>query len=372
MKLLLVNGVNAWVRSVSTIHKYVAAGRALGHEVAVYGEPNPELASLPFTTDLNGVDCALFVIQVPSDFPDMPHLARLLDGIPRERRVLADLWGRFNETVRIDHDFNHLEKFEGHLGWEWVEAFQAVSDRITQPTLAPLRRDVRSFLFHGYDSGSVAKNYETADAAAAAWRAAGPNEKPYGLMYVGSNWQRWQEVARFLEQYGPARGEVGQACLVGWDWDKRPDSAVEQGILGIDTDPSLLARFDVEVRHGVQFHEITTLLGKARFAPVFHRPLFRHLGLVTVRTFETFYADSIPVLMLPRDLVQSVYGRAALTLVPGDDVGSHLRDALKRPEFYWDAVLRTRAHLAQHQAYVSRFEELGRLLVEPARSGAAR
>ncbi len=75
--------------------------------------------------------------------------------------------------------------------------------------------------------------------------------------------------------------------------------------MGIDTDPALLARLDVEVRDGVRFDEVVGLLGKARFAPVFHRPLFRHLGFVTNRTFETFYADTLPVLMLPRDFVKA-------------------------------------------------------------------
>ena len=100
------------------------------------------------------------------------------------------------------------------------------------------------------------------------------------------------------------------------------------GIMGIDTDPALLARLGVEVRDGVRFDEVVGLLGKARFAPVFHRPLFRHLGFVTNRTFETFYADTLPVLMLPRDFVAAIYGEAALTLVPGDDVAAHLDDAL--------------------------------------------
>ena len=72
MKLLLVTAVDPWTRSVSTVHRWVEAGRALGHEVAVYGERHPELPGLPFTTDLSGVDLALFVVQVPTDFPDMP------------------------------------------------------------------------------------------------------------------------------------------------------------------------------------------------------------------------------------------------------------------------------------------------------------
>ena len=368
MKLLLVTWADPWVRSISTVHRWVAAGRALGHEVAVYGNPHPELPSLPFTTDLRGVDLGVFIIQVPSDFPEMPNLARVLDGIPVEKRVAVDLWGRFNDTVRTDHDFNHLEKLDGHMGWEWEDAIRAISSTIVQPTLAPLRSSVRSFLFHGYDPGSVAKPYKSAREAAVAWA-----EKPFGAMYVGSNWQRWDQVRRFLEGYGPVREEIGRPCLVGWDWDQRPEWAVQKGIAGVDTDPAFLAELGVELRAGVRFDGVTGLLGTARFAPVFHRPLFRHLGFVTNRTFETFYADTLPVLMLPPDFVTAIYGPAALALVPPrDDVGAHLTDALKRPEKYWDAVLQTRSHLARYHSYGQRFKELDRLVQDGARSGGSR
>ena len=372
MKLLLVISVDPWTRSVSTVHKYVATGRALGHQVAVYGPANPELPGIPFTTELSGVDLALFVVQVPTDFPDMPLLARLLDGIPPERRAVVDLWGRFNDTIRVEHDFNHLEKLDGHLGWEWEDAIGAVSGTILQPTLAPLRPNVRPFLFHGYDPGAVVRPYKSAREAAAAWHAAGASEKPYGIAYVGSNWQRWEQVRRFLEGYGPVRREVGRVCLTGWDWGKRPDWAAQKGITGIDTDPALLAELDVECRDGVRFDGVVGLIGKARFAPVFHRPLFRHLGLVTTRTFETFYADSLPVLMLPRDFVAAVYGAEAVKLVPGDDLAGHLTDALNRPEPYWDAVLQTRSHLARHHSYAQRFRELGALVADRMPPGAAR
>ncbi len=362
MKLLLVLSVDPWTRSVSTVHQYVEAGRRLGHDIFVFGEPNPELPALPFTTDVRGVDLALFVIQVPMDFPDMPHLARLLDGVPRERRLLVDLWGRYNETIRLEHDFNHLEKLDGHLGWEWEQTFEAVSETILQPTTAPLRDNVRPFLFHGFDPGCVVRGYTSAREAAARWRANRPAERPYGIMYVGSNWQRWEQVRHFLEQYAKVRGVVGKTCLVGWDWAERPQWAKDKGIRGIDTDPDFLAELGVETRHGVRFDEVVALLGQARFAPIFHRPLFRHLGLVTVRTFETFYADSLPVLMLPRDFVQATYGEAALTLVPGDDIASHLIDALERPEIYWEAVLQTRSYLSRHHSYAQRLQELSGLL----------
>lgn len=356
MKLLLVTSVDPWTRSVSTIHKWMQAAPAAGHELALYGEPNPELPWLRTTTDLRGVDAAVFVIQVPSDFSEMPYLARVLDGISVEKRLVVDLWGRFNDTIRVEHDFNHLEKLDGHAGWEWQDAIRSVGGTILQPTLAPLRSEVRPFLFHGFDPGSVAAPHRTGREAAEAWRS-----KPYGAMYVGSNWHRWHQVRQFLEGYGPVRGKVGPACLTGWDWNARPEWAVQKGINGVATDPAFLAELDVEFRDGVRFDEVVGLLGQARFAPVIHRPLFKHLGFVTNRTFETFYADTLPVLMLPREFVSTLYGPAALTLVPGDNVSAFLTDAMQRPEHYWDAVLQTRQHLASQHSYAHRLRQLAEI-----------
>ena len=367
MKVLLVTWVDPWTRNVATIHKWVEAGRTLGHEVVIFGPPNADLPKLTFTTDLANVDIALLVAQLQPDFPDMPYLARFLDGIPRERRMVLDMWARYDETVRVEHDFNHLEKFDGHLGLEWHDAFRAVSSTVLQPTLAPRRPDVQSFLFHGFDAGSVAAPYTSAREAAVAWM-----QKAYGLMYAGSNWQRWDQVRSVLQAHAPLCAKLGPACLIGWDWRTRPEWAVKNGIMGIDTDPDLLARLKVEVRDGVRFDAIVDLLGQARFAPVLHRPLFRHLGFVTNRTFESFYADTIPVLMLPRDFVSSIYGAAALRLVPGDDLAAHLIEVMRAPEPYWEAVIQTRAHLAEHHSYARRFEQLGKLAAVHSARGAVR
>jgi hypothetical protein len=364
MKLLLVTSCDPWTRSVSTIHHYVAAGRALGHEVALFGPPNPDLPALPYTTDLDGIDLALFVIQVPGDLPQMPNLARLIDTIPREKRAVVDLWGRYNDTIYVDHDFNHLEKLDGHMGWEWEEAFRATSGTILQPTLSPLRPDASSFLFHGFAPEAVATPETSVEKAAARWR---DSERWFGVAYVGSNWQRWAQVRDFLTAHAPVRKEVGWAGLVGWDWKDRPEWAAQQGIAGVDTDPELLFKMDVTVKDGVRFDEIFRYLNQAKFAPIFHRPLFRHLGLVTGRTFETFHADAVPLLMLPKPFVEAIYGPAALALVPGEDIAGHLTKALKEPEPIWDAVLKTRDHLARHHSYARRFDELAALIAGRSR-----
>ena len=89
--------------------------------------------------------------------------------------MVVDLWGRFNDTIRVDHDFNHLEKLDGHLGWEWEDAIRAVSGTILQPTLAPLRADVRLVPVPRLRSrlGCEAVR-KTAREAAAAWTRASP------------------------------------------------------------------------------------------------------------------------------------------------------------------------------------------------------
>jgi hypothetical protein len=358
MRILLATSVDVWTRSVSTLHRYIAAGRKLGHEIALYGDPREDAPALLFTKDIGGVDIALFVVQVPADFPDMPYLAKVLDGIPRERRVVLDLWGRYNATIRLEHDYNHLEKVDGHPAWEWSEAMDAVSDRILQPTLSPLQAGVKTHLFHGFDAAMVARPYANAREAAAAWLGAGAAEKPYGFMYIGNNWHRWHQLRTFLEEMEPVRAKVGNGCLIGWDWWERPSWASENGIAGVDTNQAMLKRLDVEVRDGVPFDKVVGLLGMARFAPVIHRPLFRHLGLVTNRTFETFYADTMPILMLPAEFVSAIYGPAAVALVPSGSIAEHMSDATSRPEFYWDAVLQTRTYLARNHGFERRIQDL--------------
>ncbi len=363
MKLLFAAELTRFARSTYTLWKYVEVGRALGHQVAIFGERSADTPSMPHTLEVEKFDFVIFVIHVPSDFPDLPYLARLLDQMPKERRVILDCLGRYNETIRVEHDFNHLEKLDGHQGWEWIEGFQAVSDRILQPTLRPLRSDVKPFLFHGFDPAAVTRPYANAAEAAQAWIGDGNGTgKVYGMAYVGNNWQRWTQVRKLLEQIEPLGSSLGRIALVGFDWARRPEWASQMGLDAVDVDPVLFGRLGVETRDAIPFHEVNEFMGKARFNPVFHRPLFHELGLVTNRTFETFCSDTIPLLMLPEETVREIYGESALPLMPGEQLRNRLSDMMRHPEVYWEAVLRTRSYLAEHHSYQRRFEELIKIL----------
>ncbi|MGH2353226.1 MAG: hypothetical protein ACRDI2_14450 [Chloroflexota bacterium] len=358
MRLLFVARLAPNVRSVCTIDKYVKVGKALGHEVAVFGEPHPDLPELRTSLEVRSFDCAVFVVHGVWDFPDMPHLAHLLDGVPKARRVVIDCWGRYNETVRVEHDFNHLEKVDGHQGWEWTEALRAISDTILQPALQPRRPDVYSFLFHGFDPDDVRPMPAASTWSGGLGEAGGEAARPYGLVYVGNNWQRWTQLRPALQAAARLKAEWGPSCLAGWDWEKPPAWAAQLGVRGAEVDPAFLRRLGVVTRPPVPYRGVTAFLGQGRVSPVVHRPLFNHLGIVTNRTFETFCADVIPLVLLPREIAAAIYGPAAGLLVPGDDLAAHLAAVCRDPEPYWGAVRRTRTHLAEHHSFRRRFEEL--------------
>src|SRR5262245_27420396 len=362
MKLLLVSKISSTSRAVSAIASYVKTGRRLGHDVAILGEQSTEAPELPRTLDVKSFDYAVFVVFMPGDFPDLPYLAQLLDGVPRERRLIIDCCGRYNDTIRVEHDFNHLELLDGHQGWEWVEGFNAVADKIVQPTLRPRRSDVRPFLFYGFDRDAIVRGYDTPAAAAEAWTGNGNGHRPYGINYVGTNWQRWTQVQAMLKSVGPKSDEIGRTRLIGWDWASRPKWAEDLNLRGVDVDAKMFAEYGVVTENAVPYDQVLARMNEGSFCPVFHRPLFNELGLVTNRTFETFCSDTIPLLMLPDQIVEKIHGSAALRLIPGEDLATRLDDIMHRPEFYWDAVLKTRAHLAAHHSYERRFEEMTAIL----------
>ena len=355
MKLLIVSRYDRSARAINTICKYVREGKKLGHEVALFADPIGDLPDIPTSREPRDFDYVMFVVYETPDFPDLPHLAHLLDRVPKERRIIVDCSGRFNDSIEVEHDFNHMEKMDNHMGWEWIDGFASVAKHVLQPTLKPMRSDAKGFLFHGFDSAAVDQATDSPEEAAKRWT---DSKKPYGLRYIGNNWQRWSQMKKLLESIEPIRSSIGPISLIGWAWDHRPDWAAELGVVGIDTDTEMLQRMGVELAGNVTFDQVIPMCSEARFCPVIHRPLFNHLGLVTNRTFETFCSNTVPLLMLPEATIESIYGPAAKALATGCEPAKLIEDIQRRPVDYWDAILKTRAHLAQNHSFERRFKEL--------------
>lgn len=345
MRLLFVSTLHRFAGSALTIASYVRRAPTLGHEIAVFGEPSEEFPNLSYTMDAEGFDFAVFVVNETTDFPELPHLARLLDAIPRERRLVVDCSGRYNDTVLVDGDMNHLDQLDGHRGDEWIESLEAVGAAILQPTLHPAKREVRSFLFHGYDP----ERERPLDLGA----------KPHGIVYVGGNWFRWHALLQVLEAAEPVRGSARGAMVAGEGWDEMPtwlDEPLRSA--ACFAEPERLHRLGVELRPPVSAGDVVATMSLGTVNPVLVRPTFGELQLVTPRFFETVAADTIPVFDLDSEFVAEIYGPKAVELVLGEDRAERLADVLRRPSHYAGIATEVRRHLREQHSLTARIEEL--------------
>src|SRR5258708_40056148 len=70
-----------------------------------------------------------------------------LSKIPKRRTVILDGDGNYNDLVSADGDYNHRDEAARN---KWIAICDSLAEKICQPTLHPLRRNVRPFLFYSY------------------------------------------------------------------------------------------------------------------------------------------------------------------------------------------------------------------------------
>jgi hypothetical protein len=326
------------------IQGYSRAARALGHEVAVYGRPNPKIP-LNYSLDVDRADAVVFIFEWTTQLQqgDALDLARLISRVPRRRRVILDGDGNYNELIRVGADYNHRDEADGR---HWVEVCDSLTDKVCQPTLHPMRPDVGTFLFYCYNPG---------------WEVPlDLRDKEYSMLYVGHSKFRWGPMERVLSAIEPVRDRVGRLGVVGHGWDALPAWA---GPMKMEdayyTDVTSMRRLGVEFLPPVPFEQVVGWMSKATFNPVISRPTFNQMRLVTPRFFETPAASTVPLFGLDDAYVAEIYGEPALELVlPSERPEAKILDLLRRPEHYAGIVRSIRRHLAQKHSQMARLQEL--------------
>jgi hypothetical protein len=330
--------------SGNVIQGYTQAARALGHEVTVFGPPHPRIP-LNYSRDIASVDAVLFVFEWTTQMQhgDQLDLVRMFGHVPRSRRVILDGDGNYNDLLCADGDFNHRDEASAR---RWVEFCDSLTDKICQPTLHPLRPNVRPFLFYAYDP---------------AWeRDLNLKSREFGMIYVGHCKFRWKAMRRILEAIEPVRDEVGRIGMVGEGWAEPPWWAETMNMQDVyHCDYDYLRRLRVEALPPVPFPQVVNWMSRARFNPVILRPLFGKLRFVTPRLFETVAAGTIPVFGFDDTHVREIYGERALEVtLPASRAEKRIADLERRPEHYTEVVRELRAHLAEKHSHRARLREL--------------
>jgi hypothetical protein len=344
MRLVFVNWAFETHGSAVDIYNYARTARSFGHDVILYGRPNPESA-FPYSLDIGPRDAVVFIFEFTTrfDYGEKAGLLRMLGHVPRRRRVVLDCDGKYNEAISVNGDCNHADDGASR---QWREVCESLSDKIFQPTLHPVQPKARPFFFHAYNP---------------AWeQPLDFRQKDFGMMYVGNNWFRWRPLRRVLEAIAPVRHRVGRIGLVGHGWDAGdawggPPPAEDAYYV----DPAYLRSLAVEVAPPVRFDQVVEAMGRGVFSPVIYRPLFDHLRMVTCRTFETPAAAALPLFGQEAEYVKEIWGEAALELrLPQERPEDKIVDFLERPEYYAGIVRDIRCHMARRYSYEVQFRRL--------------
>ncbi len=344
MRLMFFYHVGEDVGSAQTIHNYSRVAKAMGHEVAVYGS-QPAGSNLNYSMDVESADVIIFVLEswLEPHYAGYLNLVRLMSKAPRKRRIVIDNDGLYNNLIRVGGDFSHPDDQECRTR---SELYESISDRIFQPSFRPLRPNVRTFIFHGYNP----KLEMPLDFSA----------KEYGMFYVGNNWFRWRAMRRVLQAVEPIRDKVGRIGLAGWSWSAMPrwvpSPLREQACY---TELEYLQQMGVEIMPAVPVDQVISTMSKGVFSPVLVRPLFNHLRMVNPRMFETPAANTIPLFDLDPEYVQEIFGDEALELVlPAHHPKEKILDALSQPDRYVPILKAVRRRLAEKHSYEVRVKEL--------------
>ncbi|MGE0768700.1 MAG: hypothetical protein AB7L90_19800 [Hyphomicrobiaceae bacterium] len=333
--------------NIHALADYMRVAERYGHRVALFGEPQPWLPDLAFSMDVHAFDKVVYLFESEIYRVGRLHEVALLGHFSREDRMVLDMDGMYNPVVVLDdYDRNHGSE----SSWiEWKAHLDSLSARIKKPVHAPVEPLAHGgpLTFYGYDD---ALEIAPEDAP----------EKVFDIVYVGHNWWRWRELEReVFPALERVRDRFGRIALIGLWWDGPPPEGADAGDeRAFASEPGVLDRLHIEALPSVMYHEVVRTMSRSKINIFTQRPLLHHLRHLTLKYFEIFYADTIPLLMLDPDHAERVYGPAGRELALPGRVSETLTDALQRPDHYRGLVSEVRGHLARHHSYDQRIEEL--------------
>ncbi|MCE9533148.1 MAG: hypothetical protein K8T89_18775 [Planctomycetes bacterium] len=346
MNILFVMEHRVNAGNTHAVANYVRVGESLGHTIAIYGEPQSSMPGVRFSTNVRSFNRVIYLFE--SNLHQRKRLqdVTLLASVPREHRFILDADAKFNPTIVIDgYDRNYQSDRERT---EWLQFYEALADRIIKPSIAPSDDPrVTTLPFFGFNPELVVE----------------PSSAPvkrYDVLHVGHNWWRWKDVVgEILPALERIRDQLGEIAFTGLWWEGGPEWAKTSELEpAFRTDVDALHRLRVQTPGPVPYSDVIRTMSTGRVNIFTQRPYLAHVKHLTLRYYEEFCADTIPLLMLETELAEAVYGPAGRELTLPGRVAEKVLDALRRPDHYRQVVADVRRYLVAHHAYTRRVEEL--------------
>ncbi|MGD9783664.1 MAG: hypothetical protein AB7E80_08355 [Hyphomicrobiaceae bacterium] len=352
MNVLFVMKTRGNAGSTHAVANYMRLAAEHDHSVAIFGAPIWYIPELRFSMDIEDFDRVVYLFETDLYGIHSMHQATMLGHFPRQHRLIVDTDGLYNDLIHLDgYDFNHRTGAEQR---RWIDYMDALGDRVAQTLLTrPRYPKARALPFFGYDSSRQIS-------------AASSPPKQWDVLHLGHNWWRWREIeSELLPGIARVRSKIGRITFIGLWWDAPPAEGLAAGATeAFWSDPYALKRLAIETPRAVNYTDVIATMSTARVNILTQRPLLRHLRHLTLKYFEVFLADTIPLLMLDPDHAEDVYGPAARELTLPGRVASKITDALANEKRYRGIVGDVREHLMKHHPYAKRVQELFAILNE--------
>lgn len=318
---------------------YVRAGEVLGYDIRVssFGYVDDVIKATVPVADRNWRPDLFIIVFESYPFLTSKDVEDICALIPRSKRIIIDPDGKYSKPSFSAGDTNHLSQDSYKF---WANLYDSLSDIILQPYPGtPITQKVKSFLYFGIDKNVVGLSKQPKD---------------YDLMYIGNNWYRWHDIYKFVQLITPIRNRLKKVALVGNYWSSDVMLDYEEATY---SDPNFLNQNGIEILKSAPYGKVEETMSRSLLNPIFVRPILNHLGFVTPRMFETFNADTVPLVPYYFTHATRLYGKEIINLTMSDNPEDIIK-ILDNYDTYLNLSREIREMLKVKHSYEIRLNEL--------------
>lgn len=306
--------------SSNTLLGYVQAGKNLGYDIRVseFGYIDNIIRNIVPIAKRDWQPDLLVIVYESYPFLSPTDMEQICAFIPRLKRVIIDPDGKYSQPCSSSDDTNHSEPDSYKY---WTNLYDSLSDVILQPHLdISNNKKIQQFLYFG-----INKNVQ------------GLTQQPkdYDLLYVGNNWYRWHDIHRFVKQLAPIRKHLKKVGLIGSYWSSDIMSGFEDATY---SDPNFLRENKIEILRSAPYGQVEAAMSKGLLNPIFIRPILNHMDFITPRMFETFLADTVPLIPQYFTHATKLYGSSVSQLIMSNNPANDIIRIIENYDEY--AILR--------------------------------
>ena len=338
MRIAFVGNYQYNCGSSNALLGYVRAGKTLGYDVRAseFGFIDKAVrAKVPVARKSWKPDLLLIVFE-SYQFLSNKDIDQICTITPRSKRIIIDPDGKYSKPAYSSGDTNHPSE-SSYIFWQSL--YNSLSDVILQPYIGPRNRGkIKPFFYFGIDNSFVIQS----------------KSKSYDMIYVGNNWYKWHDFKNLVEFITPIRNRLKTITLVGKYWLGELMPGYEEAIY---TDPDFLKKNGIKVMKSASYGRVEYTMSRGLLNPILVRPILNHMGFITPRMFETFNADTVP--LIPNYFTHSneLYGGYSTKLKISNDP-KDIMSILNNYEEYMELSQKIRQMLKTKHSYEVRLNEL--------------